>query len=375
MNSFANVMAPHSVFQGCIISLVSLILQIIKSHNKTRNHKMSPTIDIISDKVEQERKQDPRLTEKMIRAADGQAPQFLIISSIDRAAQDLQILGMDQGDAFHATRVTGFPLLDPALSLLLFAAPAAYNSHFPKKHGVIITFEKDEPEEIVQQTLQSVSLHPDLVSIPVIALRVDYDTTSAKVVNHSLERDPLVEDAIVSNLRPTEPLDYNRLVFLCSDSRVQPPPNDDGLPLSIQTLGAHISEYTGFKDESEQLNSFLSKWFAKSDSNRQILIIEHGSFDAEGPCCGAGAASLNPSAVSGEFLRPAIDKINQDAAAFEDCSPDCAEERVLALALATERNLRSYPAVIEAASSGVSLDDLILIITMDTVTGRILEIG
>ena len=332
-------------------------------------------IAILAEKVFKSRKRDSRLLAKMESAKEGQAPKFLLISSIHRSTQDLQLLNMEQGDAFHGTRVSKQPLLHPDNSSMLFAGPAAYNSHFPDKQGIILPFDHDEPEHVISHTLESISQHPDLDEIPRILLRVNYETGDVSIINHTQVRNVGIENALVSQIVKPTRLDPNVLIFLCSDSRVQPPPTPHGLPMAIQTLGAHIPEYCGYQDETTQLNDFFENWFSQDSSEKRIFIIEHGSFDREGPHCGAGNASLNLETIQGVYLRPVIEQIQIDASRFERIKSQTAEDRVLALGHATERNIRSYPAVQKAKSNGVNLDDLIQITVMDTVEGVLIEVG
>jgi len=79
--------------------------------------------------------------------------------------------------------------------------------------------------------------------------------------------------------------------------------------------------------------------------------------------------------VKGEFLRPVIELLHREALRFEDGIPKTVEDRVLAIGQATEYNLRNYPAIARAQEEGVSMESLFQRVTMDTVTGRLREIG
>ncbi len=329
----------------------------------------------ISDKLERQRKDDAKLLAKMQVAAQGQEPRFFIVSQIHRSTQDLKLLGLEQGDAFHGTRVSDCPLLPPSRSPVLFAGPAAYNGNFPEKDGVVITFDRDEPPERMRESLVNLIEHPDLSEIPIIALSVDYDQGHAQTIGHSFHRNRAVEKMLVSRSAKPERLDESVLVLLCSDSRVHPPSTPVGIPYAIQTLGAYVSKYTGADDETMQLDSFFSDWLSTDVSEKRILIVEHGGFTQEEPPCGAGQASLNPQQVKGEFLRPVIELLNREALRFEDGISKTVEDRVLAIGQATEHNLRNYPAIARAYEEGVSMESLFQIVTMDTVTGRLREIG
>ncbi len=329
----------------------------------------------ISNKLEQQRKDDPKLLAKMQVAAQGQAPRFLLVSQIHRGTQDLQLLGLEQGDAFHGTRVSGHALLPPSKSPVLFAGPTAYNGNFPQKDGVVITFDKDEPQERIRESLSNLTEHPDLSGIPIIALSVDYDQGHAQAIGHSFHRDRAVEELLVARCVKPERYDEGVLVLLCSDSRVQPPSTPDGIPYAIQTLGAYVSKYSGADDETTQLNDFFSDWLSTNASEKRILIVEHGGFTQEEPPCGAGQASLNLHQVKGEFLRPVIELLHQEALRFEDGISKTVEDRVLAIGQATEHNLRNYPSIAKVQEEGVSMESLFQIVTMDTVTGKLREIG
>ena len=332
-------------------------------------------ITLISDLEAEDRKKDPELAAKMEFAAQGQSPDFLLISPIHHGLQDLQILSMLQGDAFQGTRVTGEALLPPEKSPLLFAGPAAYNGHFPESKGTIITFEHDESSEVIAKSLSSLSQHPDVQGLPMVALRINYSSSEVAIEPHARKRDVHLEETILSKTATADGLDHGTLVLLCSDSRIRPPRTPIGVPLSIQTLGGHIPEYSGMDDESAQLDNFLSKWLKSDRSEKHIMIIEHGGFEKMGPSCGAGQASLSPSTVSNDYLHPVIAKIARDATQFEDIPASTAEQRVLASARATEANLRSYPAIQQAEGFGVDLDKMIIIATMDTVSLIVREIG
>ena len=329
----------------------------------------------ISDKLERQRKDNAKLLAKMQVAAQGQDPRFFIVSQIHRSTQDLNLLGLEQGDAFHGTRVSGCPLLSPSRSPVLFAGPAAYNGSFPQKDGVVITFDRDEPSERISESLVNLTEHPDLSEIPIIALSVDYDQGQAQAIGHSFNRNRAVEEMFVSRCAKPELLNESVLVLLCSDSRVHPPSTPVGIPYAIQTLGAYVSKYSGADDETMQLNDFFSDWLSTDASEKRILIVEHGGFTQEEPPCGAGQASLNLHQVKGEFLRPVIELLHREALRFEDGISKTVEDRVLAIGQATEHNLRNYPAIARSQEEGVSMESLFQIVTMDTVTGRLREIG
>lgn len=320
----------------------------------------------LSEKIAHQKKQDPDLLERMEVAAKGQSPRFLIVSPISRSAQDLQLLDLRIGDAFHATRVPCAALPEPEKSPVLFAGPASYNRNFPQKRGVIMTFETDEPSDVVGQSLVSLSKHPDLEGLPVIALRVDYDNGTARLERHEYNRDLEAENWILSRIQKPDQVDRNHLVLICSDSRVQPPRTPDGLPMAIQTLGGYIPPYSEGGPEAFQLDGFFREWLRENRASRRILIVMHGSFKGAGAPCGAAHASLDPSGVKCRVLRPLIEQIRSAASRFEDHPASNAEDRVVALASAIKANLLSYPYV--AACFEERGDDFIEAVFMNTVT-------
>ena len=96
----------------------------------------------LSQKKFNERKDDPDLFSKMQTALMGQEPKFLLISPINRSAQDLDLLGFEQGDVFNATRVPNMIIPISEQSPFLFGGPASYYAQFPKHDGIIVTFEQ-----------------------------------------------------------------------------------------------------------------------------------------------------------------------------------------------------------------------------------------
>ncbi len=310
----------------------------------------------------------------MEHARSGQEPEFLIISSIHPSAQDLQMLGMLQGDASHSTRVTGHPILHSSEYLFLFSGPAAYNSHFPRHAGVIIAFDENEPQSIINESLYNIAEHPSIDGIPILAFLVNYEDGIIHSIEHDYLRDASLEESLYQRVVVPLPIDPSCLILLCSDSRVQPPVFPEGMPLAIQTLGAHIPRYDKNHGECTQFDAFFKEWFSIC-SPKQILIIKHGGFVVECPHCSAAEASINANAISERFLSEVISAITSDASRFEDELRDDPKDGALALAKATEANIRSYPAIEVARRNGIDLDELIFIIAMDTLTGRILEIG
>jgi carbonic anhydrase len=317
----------------------------------------------MAEKLSEERKKDPELSRRMDVATQGQAPRFLMISPIKRSSQDLQLFDMKMGDVFHGTRVTNEPLLPPNKSPVLFAGPAAYNKGFPEKRGVILTFEMEEPDAIIRESLENLVKHPDLDELPIIVFRCDYETGRARLVAHGKGRDYEAENYLLSRVHQPQKLDNNTLVLICSDSRVHPPVTPNGLPMAIQTLGGYIPKYSGFDDETQQLNTFFEQWISTESSSPHILVIAHGNFEGEGPSCGAGKACLNPNAIENPLLKSVITELQEAAKPYEDTPAQNAEERVKALSSAISQNLRTYPAL-----SKLESQEIIDVLLMDTVS-------
>jgi carbonic anhydrase len=312
---------------------------------------------------------DSELASPMEVTSQEQFPRFLMISPIDRSSQDLQLFSMAHGDAFHGTRVPRMPLLPPNRSHFLLGGPAAYNREFQNERGVILTFEQDESDSIVRESLDNLLIHPDIKGIPIIAFRVDYELGRVRIIPHGKGRNYEAEVRLLARLRRPDIVDKNTLVLICSDSRLRPPSSRHGLPMAIQTLGGYIPKYTQSEDETSQLNDFFTEWLSTKSDPRHILIIVHGSFEGEGPSCGAALASLDPSTVKNPLLNSVITELQMAAAHFEDHLPKNAEERVKSLSLAIKENLLSYPSVREFVHGNPT--DFIDILLMDTVSNAI----
>lgn len=325
-------------------------------------------ISDLSTKLAEERNKDPELVEKRIRAAKGQSPRFLVISPLHRSSQDLQVFKFGQGDAFHATRVKGHPLPTPDSSPFLFAGPAAYNKSFPDKTGVILTFDSEEPSDVVRKSIENAAQHPDLHDIPFLAFRIDYTKGDARPIAHGFDRAYELESYILKRISKPDSLDDDTLIIICSDSRVVPPVTPIGVPMAIQTLGAHVPAYDQSLEECKQLNGFFEDWLSREAVERRIIVVVHGNFEGEGPSCGAGSACLHAELVEGSYLRPVIEVLQRDGLRFEEKPAASPEERVVSLGYATLENIRSYPAVSDAIAKGVSHDEFMRILKMDTVT-------
>jgi len=320
----------------------------------------------LASKLSEERKKDPELSARMDVAAQGQAPRFLMISSISRSSQDLQLFDMKMGDVFHGTRVSNEPLLSPAKSSVLFGGPASYNQDFPEKRGVILTFDNEEPEEIIKESLENVVLHPDLRGLPIIAFRVDYEQGRVRIVAHGKGRNYEAENWLLSRVERPDPLDIDTLILICSDSRVHPPVTPEGLPMAIRTLAGYLPKFTGSDDETLQLNKFFEDWLSREKSTQNILVIGHGNFEGDGPSCGAALDSLKPDTISNNILHSVILELENAAKPFESEPPKSAEDRVKSLSLAIRSNLLTYPAFSNVSDS--KSPDFIKILLMDTIS-------
>ncbi|MBY8996113.1 MAG: hypothetical protein KGD60_00180 [Candidatus Thorarchaeota archaeon] len=322
----------------------------------------------ISEKLANDRKQNPVLLARMEFACKGQSPRFLIISPVTRSGQDLQLFNMSMGDAFHATRIPGHALLPPDFAPTLFKGPASFNRDFPHQKGVIVTFDIDEPLEIIRETIENISLHHDLNTLPLIAFQIDYQNGRVKLIVHGKGRTYEYENILLSRIRVPDELDNDLLVLICSDSRVHPPHSNNGIPMAIRTLGGYVPEYSGNHDETEQLNEFFQKWLSSTGNSKIILVVAHGNFEGEGDSCAAGTASLNPDTISNPSLKPTIEELKRAAEEFESGPPRNPEDRVKSLSKATRANLLTYPAIADAESMfQLTIDELL----MDTVTNTL----
>jgi carbonic anhydrase len=326
----------------------------------------------IAEELSKQRRADPELLTRMETAAHSQSPRFLLISPIDRCAQDLHLFQMAIGDAFHATRVPRMPLLPPKRSPMLFSGPAAYYRGLSGKQGVILTFEQDEPEHVIRESLDNLMLHPDIAGLPVLAFRIDYDLGRARLVPHGKGRDYETETKLLSRLQRPDTLDTNTLILICSDSRVQPPATPHGLPMAIKTLGGFIPSYSGLDDESHQLADFFSDWLSERTTS-EILIVAHGNFEGEGSSCGAAEDSLNPDEAENPILRFIFSELQEAASNFETQPAKSPEARAKALSQAVRENLLTYEAIREF--SAVHSHNPIDIILMDTLSNVLFTIN
>ena len=335
-------------------------------------HLIGKMIDL-SKKTAEETKQDPRSAQKMATSSKGQAPRFLLVSPIHRGSQDTQLFGFGQGDAFHATRVSGFALPPPESSTYLYAAPVSYNRQFPDNDGVILTFDFEEPTDRVNETLENIAYHPDIFEIPLLVFRVDYTRGYARLVAHRFGRAYELENYLLSRVSRPDYLDEDTLVVICSDSRIEPPATPNGLPMAIKTLGGHVPPYDEGLEETGQLNEFFKVWLSEESDARRIIVVVHGSFEGAGHPCGASEASLGTGevSVSGRYLQPVIETLKREAMMHEKTLPQSPEDRVVSIGNVTLENIKTYPAIKEAGSHGTSRLEFSGILKMDTVTNII----
>ncbi len=327
----------------------------------------------ISMKKAYERKCNPLILDKMQAAELGQEPNYLLISPLDRSPQDLDLLGMSQGDAFHATRVPGQPLPSPEDSPFLFAGPGSYFSDFQNKQGIIITFEMEESSHIISKSLENIANHPDLSGIPIIGLEVDYDKGRASLIAHGHGRSYESETNLLSCLTQPNQIDEKTLSILCSDSRVRPPNTPEGMSMSIQSLGGFIPSYSSESAEAHQLDLFLHDWTEKHRDSLRILIIAHGAFEGEGTHCGAAQSSLEHVSSDNTYLNQVLTKINVDVNSSRTEIDSTPEERAISMANTTKTNLMTYPSIQRMINQGLDITEAVQILIMDTVTNVLSE--
>lgn len=331
-------------------------------------------IATISEDLAKARKEDSKLKRLMDIAAKDQSPRYFIISPIDRSSQDLHLLQFQQGDAFGGTRVPGMPLPSTRESPILFAGPAAYTRNFSERKAVIITFEEDEAADTVEKSLDSITRHPALAGVRIVALKVDYLSGDVEIIPHEYARDSKEEKSVLKRVEHPNYLDDRLLTILCSDSRVRPPESPLGVSMSIQTLGAFVPTYDSGITECLQLNSFFTRWLSGTNNEKQILVVIHGNLEGTGPSCGAGCASLKLDAIEDSHLHFAVGALCESVANFEDVCARDPEERVLNVGRATIENLSTYPAIKNHERLLSREDQFIEMMKMDTVTNVVRQI-
>jgi len=328
-----------------------------------------------SKELAETRKRTPQLLTKMQAAAKGQAPSFLIVSTIRRCAQDGQLLNIQQGDAFWATRLPGPPLMRQELLPFLFGGPAAYSSHFHGRTGIVVTFESAERDSDVLDTLSTISQNGSLKGLPIVGLKVDYELGRVRLVVHDKGRNYVLENSLLQRVVRPSALDEKVLVLMCSDSRLLPPTTQTAVPMAMRTLGAFFPAFSGIEDETSHLNTFLTQWLEKDATEKRIIIVAHGSTTEEPASCGAAKASLRPSEVSDKLLRSVIERIGVDATRQNRSPAQVPEVQAMVIARAAKENLLEYPAFVNLAKKKVPVADLILLARMDTVTNILTKVS
>ena len=317
---------------------------------------------------------NPQLLARMETASKGQAPAFFIVSSIRRCVQDAQLLSIQQGDAFWATRFPGLPLKRQDLSPFLFGGPAAYSSRFHQRTGVVATFESAERDDVVLDTLSAIRQNESLKGLPIVGLRVDYELGRVRLVVHSMVRNYVLENSLLRRIVKPSTLDERMLVLMCSDSRLVPPATRTAVPMAIRTLGAFLPSFSGVADETSQLNTLLFQWLEKDAIEKKIIIVAHGSATEEHASCGASRASLEPSEVSDKLLRSVVERIGIDATRQSKSRLLNPEAQAMAIIRAAKENLLEYPVFVDLAKKKVPVVDLILLARMDTVTNVLTKV-
>lgn len=310
-----------------------------------------------------------KLRIRMQNAAKGQNPRIFVISSIQKCGQDNQILGLGQGDAFWATRVPGFPLPAPEESPFLFGGPAAYSSHFHGKVMAVITFDSDEPDSVVQESISVLSENENLRVPHIIGLQLDSVSGHYRSVGQGKLMDRAVAGVLTRQYSEPLEIDEGVLVVLCSDSRLLPPMTSKGAPMTIRTLGGFIPSYDESLPETMNLDDFLTRWLEQDSSEKRIVAMAHGNPDADAAACGAAKASLDSSEIADSFLRSIVEQIGDDAMRADSSHETTAHSRAIAIAKATRRNLGTYPAISAITKKRILLSEVVQLAYMDTVTG------
>jgi hypothetical protein len=300
-----------------------------------------------------------------------QVPEYLLISPIDRNGQDLELLGFDQGHAFCGSRIPGKSILDPEKFSFLVGAPAEYNHHFPFNKAVVLTFDWNEPMEIISTTIQNVAKIPQVQEVPIVALKVNYEDGLVEVVQHGGNRSEAIETELASKAVRPSAADRDVLVFTCSDSRIVPPRTTHGLSMNLRSIGGFVPTFSGSEDETAQFNSFLENWLLSKPKDRRMVLLAHGSHDHGGAVCGGAKASLDPSGLHEGTLKSVVKTLQNEGLTHEAQPHNNPNTRALALDVAIKKNLLTYPAISKAVEAGFDAEKQIDIAFIDTVTGCI----
>ncbi|MHA1928291.1 MAG: hypothetical protein ACTSV2_06900 [Candidatus Thorarchaeota archaeon] len=316
----------------------------------------------------------PNSRSSMKLATITQVPEYLLVSSIDRNGQDIELLGLGQGNAFCGTRVPNHAVLPPEKFQYFLGAPAEYNKHFPVNKAVILTFDPSESQDVITTSIQNIAANPDLKEVPIVSLSVNYDDGLVSVIEHNYTRDTTLESKLVGCSTRPRPVDRNVLTLMCSDSRIIIPRTDFGVTMNIRTIAAHVPKYSFKEDETAQLNNFLSDWLLAKPIERQIAILFHGNHVHSGAVCGGAKASLNPESIHEGTLRTVVNTLAHDVPSREVETSNTPNSRAQSLAFGIKENLLSYPAVSKAIENGFNIDTQIMVAFLDTVTGEISEV-
>ncbi|RDE10955.1 MAG: hypothetical protein C4K47_10800 [Candidatus Thorarchaeota archaeon] len=320
-----------------------------------------------SRQLAEERERSFRLRAGMELAAKGQNPHILVVSPIHKSGHDYILLGLGQGDAFWATRLPRTRLLDSDESPFLFGGPAAYSSQFGIVFAVI-TFESDEPDDVVQESVSAFTQNEHMRAAHVIGLQMD-PTGSYRLVGEVKFRDRILARLLAARRRRPSETDHNVLVVLCSDSRLLPPSTSSGIPLMIRTLGGFVPALDDASRETQELDDFLAHWLEEEPSRKRIVVIAHGHATNEAAVCGAAKASLNPSELTDESLQLIVKRIANDAKRADRAHDATPYGRAIATARATRENLRTYTAIREFERKRLLPSEFIQPAFMDTITG------
>lgn len=328
-------------------------------------------LDSMVDKSKQlagERERSFKLKTRMEAAAKGQNPHILMISPVHKSGQDCSLLGLGQGDAFWATRLPKASLLGSEESSFLFGGPAAYFGHFSGTLIAAITFESDEPDDVIQESMSALTQNEHLKKAHILGLQQD-STGSYRHVGEVKFTDRLLASVLVRRNVTPPVIDEKVLVVLCSDSRLLPPCTSSGVPMVIRTLGGFIPACDDASRETRDLDDFLAGWLENDPSDKRIVVIAHGHTTNEAAVCGAAKASLNPSELADGLLQAILQRIWDDAKRADWSHDATPYDRAIAIAKATRENLGTYTEIRELQRKRLLPSNFVQLAFMDTVTG------
>jgi carbonic anhydrase len=321
-----------------------------------------------SRQLAEERERSFRLKTRMDQAARGQNPHILMVSPIHMSGHDCSLLGLGQGDAFWATRLPKTSLLSSDESPFFFGGPAAYFGHIGGTALAVITFESDESDDVVQESMSALAQNEHLRKSHILGLQLDSEGMY-RPVGEVKFTDRLIAGILARRSVTTPETDERVLVILCSDSRLLPPNTSTGVPMTIRTIGGFIPPCDDASRETQDLDDFLAGWLEDNTSEKRKVIIAHGHTTGEAAVCGAAKASLNPSELTDELLRLIVERIGDDARRVDSAYDATPYDRAIAIAKATKQNLATYSAVHELEKRRLLPSKFIQLAFMDTVTG------